>query len=91
MTRLVQLELACKAGGVALPDPGSLATAAIAEAILMQTSAEQAQSSHRIAPSYLKLVTSSNSWPLMLISANTFSFSRLGSLVPFSFRQLPGI
>ena len=38
----------------------SLAIAAIAEAILMQISAEQVPSLHRVAPSYLKLVTSSN-------------------------------
>ena len=36
----------------------SLATAAIAEAILMRTSAEQVPSLHRVAPRYLKLVTS---------------------------------
>ena len=33
---------------------------AIAEAILMSTSAEQVPSLHRVAPRYLKLVTSSN-------------------------------
>ena len=38
-----------------------LATAAIAEAILMQISAEQVSSLHRIAPRYLKLVPSSTS------------------------------
>ena len=38
----------------------SLATAAIAEAILIRTSTEQVPSLHRIAPRYLKLVTSSN-------------------------------
>ena len=43
----------------------SLATAAIAEAILMQTSAEQVPSLHRAAPSYLKLITASNFWPFM--------------------------
>ena len=47
----------------------SLAIAAIAEAILRQTSAEQVPSLHRVAPRYLKLVTSSNFWPIMLISA----------------------
>ena len=35
----------------------------------MRTSAEQVPSLHRIAPRYLKLVTSSNFWPFMLISA----------------------
>ena len=40
----------------------SLAIAAIAEAILMQPSAKQVPSLHRIAPRYLKLVTSSNFW-----------------------------
>ena len=48
----------------------SLAIAAIAEAILMQTSAEQVPSLHRVARSQvLKMVTSSNIWPFMLISA----------------------
>ena len=38
----------------------SLAIAVIAEAILMQASAEQVSSLHRVAPRYFKLVTSSN-------------------------------
>ena len=38
----------------------SLAIAAIAEAIPIWTSAEQVPSLHRVAPRYLKLVTSSN-------------------------------
>ena len=46
----------------------SLATAAIAEAMLMQTSAEQVPSLYRVAHRYLKLVTCSNFWPFMLIS-----------------------
>ena len=37
-----------------------------AEAVLMQTSAEQVPSLHRVAPKYLKLVTSSNFWLFML-------------------------
>ena len=36
----------------------NLAIAAIAEIILMLTSAEQVSSLHRVAPRYLKLVTS---------------------------------
>ena len=63
--RLVQLELACEAHGVAPTDPFTLA---IAEAILMWTSVEQKQSIHRVAPRYLKLVTSSNFKLFMLIS-----------------------
>ena len=47
----------------------SLATATIAEAILMQTFAENVPSLHRVAPRYWKLVTSTNFWPFMLISA----------------------
>ena len=47
----------------------SPAIAAIAEAILMRTSTEQVPSMHRVAPRYLKLVTSCNIWPFMLISA----------------------
>ena len=65
--RLVRLELACKADGhhqILF----SLAIAAIAEAILMWTSAGQVQSLHRVAPGYLKLVTSKFQ-PFMLISA----------------------
>ena len=67
--RLVELELACKADGVAPPDPVCLAIATIAEAILIRTSAEQVPSLHRVTPRYLKLVTSSNFWQFMLISA----------------------
>ena len=43
----------------------NLAIVAIAEAILMQIFAEQVPSLHRVAPRYLKLVTSSNFWPFM--------------------------
>ena len=45
------------------------AMAAIAEATLMRTSAEQVPSLNRVAARYLKLVTSFNFWPFMLISA----------------------
>ena len=45
----------------------NLAIAAIAEEILMWIFAEQVPSMHRVAPKYLKLVTSSNFWPFMLI------------------------
>ena len=47
----------------------SLAIAAVAEAILMRTSAEHVPSLHRVAPRYLKLVTSSTVRPFMPISA----------------------
>ena len=47
----------------------SLAIAAIAEVILMRTSAEQVPSLHRVAQRYLKMVTCSNFWPFMLIFA----------------------
>ena len=47
----------------------SLAIAVIAEAILMRTSAEHVPTLHKVTPRYLKLVTSSNVWPFMLISA----------------------
>ena len=43
--------------------------AAVADAILIRISAKQVPSLHRVAPRYLKLVTSSNFWPFMLISA----------------------
>ena len=49
----------------------SLAIAVIAEAILIRTSVEQVPYLYRVAPRYLKLVTSSNFWPFMLISALT--------------------
>ena len=43
----------------------SLTIAAIAEAILMRTSAEQVPSFHMVAPRDLKLFTSSNFWRFM--------------------------
>ena len=51
----------------------SLANAAIAEAILMRTSVEQAPSVHRVVPRYLKRVTSCNFWPCLLMSAQICS------------------
>ena len=47
----------------------SLTIVAIAEAILMQTSAEQVSSLHRVAPRYLKLVIPLNFYPFTLTSA----------------------
>ena len=47
----------------------SLAIADIAEATPMWSSHEQVPSLHRVAPRHLKLVTSSNFWPFVLISA----------------------
>ena len=44
-----------------------LLSLAIAEAILMRTSAEQVPSLHRVPPRYFKLVTPSNFWPFMLL------------------------
>ena len=67
--RLVQLELACKADGFARQILFGLAIAAIAEAILMRISDEQVPFLQRVAPRYLKLVTSSNFRPFMLLSA----------------------
>ena len=46
--RLVQLELACEADGVAQQTLFNLAFAAVAEAVLMQASAEQVPSLHRV-------------------------------------------
>ena len=60
----------------------SLAIAAIAEAILIRTSVEQMASLHRVAPRYLKLVTSSNFWPFMLISV--LMYMLLVMILPFS-------
>ena len=48
--RLAKLELACEAVVLHRQILLSLAVAAIAEAILMQTSVEQLPSSHRVAP-----------------------------------------
>ena len=50
----------------------NLAIAAIAVANLMRISAGQVPSLHRVVPRYLKLVTSSNFWLSMLISALMF-------------------
>ena len=47
----------------------SLAIAAIAEAILMRTFAERMPFMRGVSPRYLKVVTSSNFWPSILISA----------------------
>ena len=49
--------------------PQILFSLAIAEPILMLTSAEPVPSLHRVALRYLKLVTSFNFWPFVLISA----------------------
>ena len=49
----------------------SQAITAIAEAILTGLSAEQLPSLYRVARRYLKLVTSFNLWPFMIISART--------------------
>ena len=49
--------------------PHILFSLAIAEAILMRIFAEQVPSLRWVAPSDLKLVTSNNFWPFMLISA----------------------
>ena len=61
----------------------SLATADIAQAILMWTSAEHVPSLHRVGLRYLKLVTSSNYWPVMLMFALMF-FGLLVMLLLFS-------
>ena len=61
----------------------SLAIAANAKAILMQSSAEQVPSLHRVDPRYLKLVTSSIFWQLMLLSA-LILFMLLVMILPFS-------
>ena len=50
----------------------NLAIAAIAQEILIRISAEQVPCLYRAGPRYLKLVTFSNFWLFMLISAWTF-------------------
>ena len=68
--------------------------AVTAEAILMRTFAEQVPSLHKVAPMYLKLVTSSNLWPFRLISVlmlfvllvMTLFFSVLSS-IPYAVAQ----
>ena len=62
----------------------SLAIAAVVEAILMQTSAQQVPSLHRVALRYLKVVTSSNFWPFMLISALIYVVPAVGHDLAFS-------
>ena len=61
----------------------NLVIAAIVEAILIQIFAEQMPSLHGVAPRYLKLVTSSNFWPFMQISA-LMLFVLLVTISPFS-------
>ena len=63
----------------------SLAIAAIAEAILMRTSAL-----HRVAPRHLKQVTSSNVWPFTLMSAMML-FRAVGHDLAFFFSVLTSI
>ena len=70
MTRdLESLNLLAKLMVLHHPIPFSLAIAAIAEAIPMRTSDEQVPTLHRAALRYMKLGTSSNCWPFMLLSA----------------------
>ena len=64
---LLSLNLLTKLMVLHRPILFSLAIVAIAEPILIRTSAEQVPSLHRVAPRYLKQVTSSNFWPFMLI------------------------
>ena len=61
----------------------SLAVIVIAEAILMRTSAEQVPPLRRVALRYIKLVTSSNFWPFLPISA-LMLFVLLIMILPFS-------
>ena len=68
--KLGQLELVCEADEVLCQILFNLAIAAIAEAILMRISAEKVAYLHRVAPRYLKLITSSNFWPFTLISVH---------------------
>ena len=63
--RLADLELAYEALSVDRQILFSLAITVIAEEILMQISAEQVPSLHRVAPRYLKLLF----WSVMLIFA----------------------
>ena len=66
---LYSLNLLVKLMALHRPVLPSLAIAALAEAILRRTSAEQVPSLYRIVPTCLKLVTSYNFRPFMLISA----------------------
>ena len=61
----------------------SLVIVGIAESILMQTSAEQVPSLHRVAARYLKLVTSSNFRQPVLTSA-AMLFTLLVTILLFS-------
>ena len=75
--RLVELELA----KLMVLHRQILFSLAIAEAILMRTSAEQILSLHRVVPRYLKLVTFSNFWPFMLIFGLMFVMISLFSVL----------
>ena len=66
----------------------SLAIAATAESILMQTSAEQVPSLHRVGHRYLKLLTSSDFPPFILISA-LMLFVLSVMIFPFSALSIP--
>ena len=86
--RLVDLELACKPMVLNCQVLFNLATAATAEAILLWISAEQVPSLQRIAPRYLKLVTSSNFWPFMQISAMLFMLTTIPYAIALSMSLL---
>ena len=59
---------------------------AIAETILMRIFAKQVSSSHRVPSRYLKLVTSPNFWPFMLIPAVPVgSLSSGGDVADYAF------
>ena len=66
--RLEQLELVCELMAWLRQVLLNLAIAAIAEAILVWISVEQVPFLHRVAPIYLKMVTSFNFCPLTLVS-----------------------
>ena len=55
----------------------------------MQTSAEQVPSLHRLAPRYLKLVTSSNFWPFMLICTRMLFMLLVMILLFFVLTSIP--
>ena len=50
----------------------------------MRTSAEQVPSLHRVAHRYLKLVTSSNFWPSVLMSALSFVLLVMIFSIPYA-------
>ena len=67
----------------------NLANTAITETILMQISAEQVPSLHRVAPRYMKVVSFSDFWLFMVISALILFVLLVMNLLSFVLSSIP--